>query len=61
MRGGRDPAAGRGPLFGDRAQRRHCGERASQLGSSACALVVVAANTYLTCLGEKNTTVLLIN
>ena len=37
------------------AQRQHCGESAPQLGSSACALVVVVANTYLTCCGGKNT------
>ena len=38
----------KGPLYGDRAPQQHSGERALQLGSSACAVVVVVANTYLT-------------
>jgi len=54
IRGSVAPGRRTGPLF-DRAPRKYRGERASQLGSSACALVVVVANMYLTCLGGKNT------
>ena len=38
IRGSVAPGRRTGPLFGDRAPRQYCGERASQLGSSACAL-----------------------